>query len=217
MPKLIVRIDDFDIASNYYCRKTFTETTTGETTSNIAIRGPVASKITKSFAYSLPNWSEIKKATLHAEIGAPGNDVWTSKINGINTSASVDVQVNELSGTIEIPFVYMRDSGETHDHGFSGTVVGDSTDAYGTATRIYEVGHTSVLKYTNVYLEIEYTCSAYLYHAENDVLVPYQLYHAENGALVLYRFFCKPGDKLYTADGEQLYTADGYTVRVLGE
>ena len=194
MPKRIVNIDPFELQSSFTCGLTETVASDGSKSYNYycSQRASTAS-CTKQFAYALPNGSEIKSATIYANIIKPSFD-GTTLINGVSfaatenktISAEIDISTLDLTGVVEILFSYTCYDG-THNHTPSGTPT--TTQQGANTINTYKFTHNSTLEYEKVYLEIEYTCGVYLYHGENNALVPYQLYHAENGELVPYQLF----------------------------
>lgn len=199
MPKLIVKVDDFHLTSKYKCgiTKITKDNGNGEVSYNYYISEPPDTvSCTKSFEYALPNGSELKTMTICATLGGAKYGVSNSTINGVyanvGSAVAINLDVSEfnLEDVVDVKFVYQCGK-EAHQHTLSeATKV--STNTIGTEIHEgYRINnyHESSVNYTNVYLEIEYTCGAYLYHGENGTLVPYQLYHAENGEIVPYQLF----------------------------
>lgn len=202
MPKLIIPTDDFHLNSTYICGITETVASDGSKSYNYySAQKPSSATITKSFEYSLPRGSEIKSMTLYATLGSPRWGTSISTINGESVgtaqSVSVDIDISEfnVTDTVNVSFVYQCNE-TIHQHSVSeGTLANDAQQG-SNHVYWYHVTHESAVNYTNVYLEIEYTCGVYLYHGESGALVPYQLYYAENGELVPYQLFNAVGDTL---------------------
>lgn len=197
MPKFIVPVDNFTLESTYVCGLTATHNEDGSVTYNTyTAEGASTARVTKSFAYSLPSKSEIKSMKIFATIGNPTWGNGGTKINGqtvaVSGTVSVDIDISGygLSGVVQVPFSHVC-AAPIHQHSVSEcTEVGRETQG-GKLVVAYKhsKGHISELDYSNVYLEIEYMCGAYLYYGNSGALVPYQLYHAENGELVPYQLF----------------------------
>lgn len=202
MPKLIIPTDDFHLTSKYACGITETIASDGSKSYNYySSQQPSSGTVTKSFEYSLPTGSEIQAMTLYATLGSPRWGTSVSTINGesVGTAKSVSVNIDvtglNVVGTVNVPFVY-KCAGTNHQHSVSEGTFSHEAQQGANLVKWYNVTHESVVNYTSVYLEIEYTCGVYLHHGENGVLVPYQLYRAENDNLVPYQLFNAVNDEL---------------------
>ena len=195
MPKFTVPVDNFTLQSTYACGLTATHNEDGSVTyGTYTAEGASTARVTKSFAYSLPSKSEIKSMKIFATIGTPTWGVNASTINGqpvgVSKTVSVDIDISgyELSGVVQAAFAYMC-AAPRHQHDVSDCEeVGRETQG-GKLVVAYKKYHYSDIDYSNVYLEIEYMCGAYLYSGNSGELAPYQLYHAESGELVPYQLF----------------------------
>lgn len=197
MPKLIVKVDDFHLTSKYKCGITKITKANGEVSYNYYISEPPnLASCTRSFAYSLPNGSEIKSMTICATLAGAKYGVGASTINGsyanIGQAVAIDIDISafNLTDVVDVKFVYQCGK-QAHQHELSEATKVSSTTMGTEVHDGYRINnyHESSVDYTNVYLEIEYTCGVYLHHGENGSLVPYQLYHAENSELVPYQLF----------------------------
>lgn len=110
-----------------------------QTGGNQYLSRPSMGSITKTFAYSLPTGSVIKKASVWATLGNPLSGIGAVKANGVsmnqkyNAERGADVSLSGISGTLSVKFEFRAQG---------------SLDNVG--------NRTARLSFSNVYLWIEY-------------------------------------------------------------
>lgn len=166
MAQLKVSVPDFRIVSTYTCTTQKDEeynsshTAVIDTMYALSADTPTTATINKTFEYSVPNGATVTGAKICVDVGTPTMGADLSSINGVvvgvSNSVTVDVALPDGENSVTVPFVY-KCHATKHNHATDGT--GASSSYWNGHIKFsdYRKTHTSELKYTNVYLLIEYT------------------------------------------------------------
>lgn len=166
MAQLRVSAANFILSSTYSCVKDGTLVFTDSSHTVVASEGwsttttdPQTITHNVKFIYDLPMNAIVTRAQLHATISSSTYGADVSTINGVSVGtardAVVDVELTEGANSVTIPFVF-KSSAVEHDHSPSDMILVNEYWVGNAYFLKYMYNHSGEIRYTDVYLLIEY-------------------------------------------------------------